>query len=79
LGVRGLTTPILLLSLRSRLYKIFTREEEVKWFSFRLIEIEEGKVINVAAFHNDKLVLSILFMRYKVVLLSILFMRYYIL
>jgi len=34
--------------------KMFVREEEVKWFSFRLIEIEEGKVINVAAFHNDK-------------------------
>jgi len=36
--------------------KIFTREEEMKWLSSRLIEIEEGKVINVAAFHNDKLV-----------------------
>jgi len=34
--------------------KMFAREKEVKWFSFRLIEIEERKVINVAAFHNDK-------------------------
>jgi len=46
--------------------KMFTMEEEVKWFSFRLIEIEEGKVINVVAFQNDKLLLSILFMRYYI-------------